>query len=133
MPKSEKDTDNLNLIRTKLFIPKVRENLIPRPDLFERLDVASLGKLTLVSAPAGYGKTTLVSAWAQQTKQLVTWLSLDENDNDFTRFWSYFIYAVRRINEGVGGDILIGLQSAQIPQMDALLTMLINELSGMEG
>jgi len=107
MPKSEKDTDNLNLIRTKFFIPKVRENLIPRPDLFERLDVASLGKLTLVSAPAGYGKTTLVSAWAQQTEQLVTWLSLDENDNDFTRFWSYFIYAVRRISESFGGDIAV--------------------------
>ena len=69
------------LLNTKLYIPPPRSNLVPRPRLIERLNAGQSGKLTLVSAPAGYGKTTLISDWVAQSQAPVAWLSLDEGDN----------------------------------------------------
>ena len=69
------------LLNTKLYIPPPRSNLVPRPRLIERLNAGQSGKLTLVSAPAGYGKTTMISDWVAQSQAPDAWLSLDEGDN----------------------------------------------------
>ena len=74
------------LLSTKLFTPPVRKNLVPRPRLIERMNEGLEGKLTLISAPAGFGKTTLVSEWIASCGRPVAWLSLDEGDNDPTAF-----------------------------------------------
>ena len=78
------------LIHTKLYVPPIRSALVPRPRLIEILNAGLDGKLTLVSAPAGFGKSTLVSAGVGQTEMPVAWISLDEQDNDRTRFLTYF-------------------------------------------
>jgi LuxR family maltose regulon positive regulatory protein len=81
------------LLSTKLFTPRVRKNLVPRPRLIERLNEWLVGKLTLLSAPAGFGKTTLVSEWIASCGQPIAWLSLDEGDNEPARFLTYLTYA----------------------------------------
>lgn len=85
------------LLNTKLYLPVPRPDLVPRPRLIERLNAGVSRKLTLVSAPAGFGKSTLISAWAQQVDRPVAWLSLDEDDNDLPRFLSYFTAAQKRL------------------------------------
>lgn len=120
------------LITTKLYIPSPRPHLVLRSRLIEQLETGSRGKLTLVSAPAGYGKTTLVSSWAQQTPNPVVWLSLDENDNDLGRFLTYIVVALQQINSSLGIDTLTALQSSQSPQVEILLTMLVNEIAASE-
>jgi LuxR family maltose regulon positive regulatory protein len=86
-----------------------------------RLDEGFNGKLTVVSAPAGYGKTTLVSAWASECKCPVAWLSLDEEDNDPARFLTYVITAAQTIKPNLGQEILSVLQSTQPPAIINLL------------
>jgi LuxR family maltose regulon positive regulatory protein len=120
------------ILTTKLFIPQPRIDLVRRPRLVERLDDGMRGKLTLVSAPAGYGKTTLVSAWAHSSTDPATWLSLDENDNDVARFLTYYIAALQQIEPGIGGDILAALDSSQSPQIEILRTLLANEIAKIE-
>jgi len=73
-------------LATKLFVPQLRPSRVSRPRLVARLNRGLTGKLTLVSAPAGFGKTTLVADWLQQGDRSFTWLSLDEGDNEPTRF-----------------------------------------------
>jgi len=107
----------IQLLRTKLYIPPVRPGLVARPSLTERLgEGLRLGcKLTLLSAPAGFGKTTLLSEWiaACSTRARVSWVSLDEGDNDVGRFWSYAIAALQTIEPAVGQTALGALQAAQ--------------------
>ena len=123
------------LLTTKLYIPPVRPELVPRPRLIERLNAGLHRKLTLVSAPAGFGKTTLVSEWVHGVEvvrgppQRVAWLSLDESDNDPTRFLAYLIAALRTIEADIGQGPLSVLQSPQPPR-EAILTVLINEIAG---
>ncbi len=117
------------LLSTKLYLPSPRQDLVPRPRLLERLDQGARGKLTLVSAPAGFGKTTLVSEWASRSAVPVTWLSLDEGDNDQARFLSYFIAALQAIKGDIGETALAVLQSPQPPQIEPLLKGLINEIA----
>ncbi len=127
------------LLRTKLFAPPLRPNLVPRPRLIGRLNEGMHGKLTLVSAPAGFGKTTLVLAWLDQVERPAAWLSLDEGDNDPLRFLSYFVTALQGIlianaassaGDGeFGAKVIAQLQSPQPPPLEMLLTQLINELS----
>jgi LuxR family maltose regulon positive regulatory protein len=100
--------------------------------LIERLDEGAKGKLVLVSAPAGYGKTTLVSVWAQQTERPVAWLSLDKGDNHLVTFLSYFVAAVQQIDERSCLDIQTALQSAQPPQPEIFHTLLVNEIDAMD-
>ncbi len=93
------------LLETKLYIPKWRPGLVPRPRLIERLDQGIEGKLAPVSAPAGFGKTTLLAQWMAATpaSELPTaWVSLDQSDNDSTHFWAYFITALQTVRSGVG-------------------------------
>ncbi|GAF71880.1 unnamed protein product, partial [marine sediment metagenome] len=95
-----------SILVTKLYIPPTRPELVPRPRLIERLNEGLHRKLTLISAPAGFGKTTLVTEWLDslrldaknetQTKNKFAWLSLDEGDNELVRFLTYFIAALNR-------------------------------------
>ena len=116
------------LLTTKLYTPPPRRNLVARPRLIKRLDAGRHRKLTLVSAPAGYGKTTLISDWVAHSKDQVAWLSLEEEDKNFVRFISYLVAALQQIEEGIGTDVQTIAQSSQSPQADHLITMLLNEI-----
>jgi LuxR family maltose regulon positive regulatory protein len=105
--------------------------LVPRPRLIERLNAGLDRKLTLISASAGFGKTTLLSEWVADCGRSLAWASLDKGDNDPTRFWAYFIAAVQTIpslsEAGVGETVLAALESPQPPPLELVLTALINE------
>ncbi len=119
------------ILATKLFIPPPRPNLVPRPHLIERLNdgLAKGCKLTLISAPAGFGKSTLVSEWIADCGCQVAWLSLDEGDKDPARFLTYLVAALQKIKSGIGQNLLAILQSPQPLQIENILTLLINEIS----
>ena len=118
------------LLSSKLYFPPHRPDLVQRPRLFEHLEVGLLRKVTLVSAPAGFGKTTLVSEWVRHCGRPVAWLSLDKNDNDLPRFLTYLIAALQQINGDIGVDIQAALGESQSPQFEILLTKLVNEIEG---
>src|SRR5882672_10464625 len=116
------------LLQTKLFVPRARPGLVPRPRLIERLNRGAEGKLTLVSAPAGFGKTTLLAEWlatAQAGKGPAAWVALDQNDNDPALFWSYFIAAVQTVHAQVGTRALALLHSLQPLPVETLLGTLV--------
>lgn len=117
------------LLNTKLYIPPPRPNLVRRPRLVERLDEGlQLGKkLTLVSAPAGFGKTTILSEWVASVDRPVGWITVDESDNDPVRFWSYLVAALQTIQPDIGGSVLQALQSPQPLSIRTVLTGLINQ------
>jgi LuxR family maltose regulon positive regulatory protein len=117
------------LINTKFGLPAIRPVLVPRRRLIERLNAGMHGKLTLISAPAGFGKTTLAAEWLRTSRQAVTWLSLDEADNDPARFLNYFIAALQVIDEQVCKETRLLLQEPQPPPQDLLMTTLLNELT----
>lgn len=118
-----------SLIQTKFGIPAPRPVLVPRRRLIERLNSGIQGKLTLISAPAGFGKTTLAAEWLRETHRAVTWLSLDEADNDPARFLSYFLAALQVIDGQAGKEARSLLQAPQPPSQDSLMTTLLNELT----
>jgi len=117
------------LLTTKLYIPPVRPDLVPRPRLIERLNQGMTYKLTLISAPAGFGKTTLLSEWIPQSERPVCWVSLDPGDNDSTRFWCYFIAALQMRQRQLGENALSLLQSPQQPPIGFFLNTLLNEIA----
>src|SRR3990170_4902111 len=119
------------ILATKLYIPPPRPKIVLRPRLIERLNegLSSGRKLTLISAPAGFGKTTLVSEWVAGCERPVAWLSLDEGDNDPTRFLTYLVAALQTIAANIGEGVLGVLQSPQPPPTEAILTALLNEIT----
>ncbi|RPI83617.1 MAG: helix-turn-helix transcriptional regulator, partial [Chloroflexi bacterium] len=117
------------LLSTKLFIPHPRPNLVSRPRLTERLHSGAERKLTLIAAPAGFGKTTLLSEWTQQNPQNIAWISIDKNDKDPNMFWTYFITSLQHIYPQLGDKPLTLLHSSQAPPITSILTALINEIS----
>src|SRR5690242_16498432 len=130
------------LLLTKLYIPPSRSKVVLRPHLVERLNegLYASRKLTLISAPAGFGKTTLVSEWVAVCERPVTWLSLDEGDNDPTRFLTYLVAALQTLTPETGGPpktggakigmgLLAALQSLQPPPIESILTVLLNEIT----
>jgi len=145
------------LLQTKLYIPPIRREVVPRLRLIERLNASLRRKLTLVSAPAGFGKTTLLSEWihaigarqaaGRETIQSaaspfspplssplrVAWVSLDKDDNDATRFLFYLIAALQTNETNVGEGVLMALQSPQPPPVESVLTDLINEVIDIPG
>jgi LuxR family maltose regulon positive regulatory protein len=129
------------ILKTKLYIPQPRRSLVARPRLVERLDEGTTQgrRLTLVSAPAGAGKTTLLSEWIARTQVRTAWLSLDPEDDDAVRFWTYVIAALRNAHSGsrppdgnaLGQASLQALGSPQLPPARFLLSPLINELAAL--
>jgi LuxR family maltose regulon positive regulatory protein len=117
------------LLATKLYAPTLRGELVPRSRLIERLTASLACRLTLVSAPAGFGKTTLLAAWLQNAGRAHTWLSLDESDNDPARFTAYFLAALQRIDPHLGQAAQALMQTPQPPPPEALLTSLINDIA----
>ena len=116
------------LLLTKLFIPPPRPKLVSRPHLIQKINESLLCKLTLISAPAGFGKTTLVSDWVAGCGRSVAWLSLDNGDNDPARFLTYLICALQTIKAEIGYGLLGPLQSPQPPPPEMILTTLLNEI-----
>ena len=127
------------LLETKLYVPRSRRGLVPRPRLSERLDRGTASKLMLVSAPAGFGKTTLLTEWlaagpaAPAGERLAAWLSLDRGDNDPVSFWTYVIAALRTVAPGVGENALALLQAPRPPPIETVLTALLNDLGALAG
>ena len=128
------------VLATKLYIPPTRSQLVPRPRLIEQLNegLQRAPGMTLISAPAGFGKTTLVSSWlydlriANPTSEIqnrIAWLSLDEGDNDPARFLSYLIAALQAIAPEIGMEMSGILQSPQPPPTEMVLTSLLNEMT----
>ncbi len=119
------------ILVTKLYIPSPRLGIVPRPRLVERLNegLAAGRKLALISASAGFGKTTLVSEWIVGCKQPVAWLSLDEGDNDLVRFLTYLVAALQTIAADIGAGASAALQSSQPPTIGSILTPLLNEVA----
>jgi LuxR family maltose regulon positive regulatory protein len=126
------------LLETKFFVPRSPRGLVPRPRLSERLDRGVASRLMLVSAPAGFGKTTLLAEWlaagpaAPTDERSVAWLSLDRGDNHPASFWTYVIAALRTVAPGVGASALAFLQTTQPPPIEMVLTTLVNDLGAVE-
>ncbi|MEZ4735049.1 MAG: LuxR C-terminal-related transcriptional regulator [Caldilineaceae bacterium] len=119
----------LPLLQTKLYVPPPRPQLVARPAITTKLHASAAYPLTLIAAPAGFSKTTLVSEWIIQTDQPVAWLSLDDDDNDPGRFLLYLVAALRSIHSHIGETTLASLQTPQLSPLTALLTPLLNDLS----
>jgi LuxR family transcriptional regulator, maltose regulon positive regulatory protein len=123
------------LVTTKLHAPRMRPNLVERPRLHQALNRGEERKLTLVSAPAGFGKTTLLVEWLMERSgngRSVVWVSLDESDNDPARFLSYLVGALQDVEEGIGEGVLASLRSPEQPPIETVMGALINELAGAE-
>src|SRR5665811_1310300 len=119
------------LLETKFHVPRGRRGLVARPTLRERLSRGAESALTLVSAPAGFGKTTLLTEWlgaAASDGRSAAWLSLDQRDNDPVLFWTYLVAALKTASPEVGAGALSLLQSPQTP-IEAVLATLLNDLS----
>jgi LuxR family maltose regulon positive regulatory protein len=120
-------------LSTKLHRPQPRADALQRARLIDRLETgAREGRtLTLISAPAGFGKTTLISVWLQQSQRRVAWLSLDQSDNDPLRFWRYVIAAVQTLETESGSMALAMLVAPQVPPLETIVTALINDLAAL--
>src|SRR2546430_5278937 len=117
------------ILATKLYIPPPRPKAVLRSRLIERLNEGLHRKLTLIAAPAGFGKTTLVSEWLAGCQRPAAWLSLDDGENDPIRFLTYLVAAVQTIAPTIGEGVLGVLQSPQPPTPEAMLTALLNEMT----
>ena len=121
-----------SILATKLYLPPPRPRVVLRPRLIERLNEGLYRKLTLISAPAGFGKTTLVSGWVAGCDRPAAWLSLDEGDNDPIRFLSYLVAALQTIARDIGEGVLGAVQSPHPPPTETILTALLNEIISIE-
>ncbi|MDU0206260.1 LuxR C-terminal-related transcriptional regulator [Paenibacillus sp. MAH-36] len=122
---------NITILSTKLYKPLSRTRVVQRSRLIEQLNEGLDRKLTLISASAGFGKTTLISQWVTDCERLVAWLSLDEGDNDSVRFLAYLVAALQTIEENIGEGVVRALQSPSSPLTESILTVLLNEISAL--
>jgi LuxR family maltose regulon positive regulatory protein len=118
-----------SLLQTKLYVPPPRPELVPRPRLIERLNTGMMRKVTLISAPAGFGKSTLVTGWLAESGRPAAWLSLDEGDNDPVRFWAYLIAAVQAVHPEMGEEARQIIGSPQWRSAEPAVISLINDIS----
>ena len=118
----------MNLIQTKLRMPPLRREHVLRPRLHQLLRAGLDGRLTLVSAPAGFGKTTLLCEWLRGLDLPVAWLSLDEHDNAWPRFLAYLLASLQTLDPGVGTGLLGAVEFPQLPPLDAMLSALPVEI-----
>jgi LuxR family maltose regulon positive regulatory protein len=118
----------LSLVKTKLLIPPLRLEQVGRPRLIARLNEATARRLTLISAPAGFGKTTLLGEWAWQAGEhahrRTAWLALDDGDNDVARFWAYVIAALQTLHTDFGAQALALLHTSQPASIELAVTAL---------
>src|SRR5262249_10195073 len=117
------------ILATKLYIPPPRPSVVPRPRLITRLNEGLHRKLSLISAPAGFGKTTLVTEWLVDCERPTAWLSLDEDDGDPARFLLCLVAAMQTIAAHIGEEMVEALQSPQPPPADTMLTALLNDIA----
>jgi LuxR family maltose regulon positive regulatory protein len=129
------------LLSTKLYVPRARQKLVLRQRLIERMNAGLCGadggfarRLTLLSAPAGYGKTTLATEWlaelsAKEPASKLAWLSLEEDDNTVIRFLSYLIAALQQINPAIGAELQPLLETETDVPTEPFLTALLNEIA----
>ncbi len=116
------------MLLTKIHIPHASQNIVHRSELFEKLNIGLFRKLILISAPAGYGKTTVVSDWIDQNEIPTAWFSLDSGDNDPVRFLNYIISGIQYIHSSFGENALNLLNSPNIPSIESIAGLLINEI-----
>ncbi|MFX3635575.1 MAG: LuxR C-terminal-related transcriptional regulator [Candidatus Pristimantibacillus sp.] len=117
------------IVRTKLHIPQVKKSFVSRPKLIHKLDEGMDVKLTLISAQAGYGKTTALSEWVKQCNALVAWVSLDKQDNDWARFWSYIIASIEEKVPDFGKAVEPLLKNGPMETLEPAISVLLNELN----
>ena len=122
----------VQVLTTKLFAPPHRAGVVPRPRLAARLDEGAQRKLTLLSAPAGFGKTTAVSEWAADRGRRVAWLSLDPADSQPGRFLAHLTAALRTVDASLGEGVLAALDAPRPPPAEWLVTELLNDLATVE-
>src|SRR6266581_4486105 len=115
------------LVATKFHVP--RAGFVPRPRLLARLSQGIGSGLTVVCTPAGFGKTTMLGDWARRSRVPAAWLSLDAGDNDPARFWRYVAAALDRVRPGTDAPVTALLRGRQQPPLEAVATVVINELS----
>src|SRR5216684_247881 len=131
-PSSGTSLPSLQLLTTKIALPPARSNLVLRPRLIHQMNAAIQGPLTLIAAPAGWGKTTLLHAWytdASRSAWPFAWVSLDAGDNDPISFWTYAIAALNTLHPGVGEAPLALLHASPPSPIEAVLTCLLNALN----
>lgn len=121
------------LLTTKLHVARIPPNYVSRARLHERLSEGLKRRLTVISAPSGFGKTTLVSGWVQQGKINAAWVSLDEGDNQPARFWAYLIGSLQHLQPRLGTRALNLLNSSDSLPIEGILTELINDLVEVAG
>ena len=119
------------LVATKVHVPPA--GLVPRPQLLTRLAQGIGRGLTVVSTPAGFGKTTLLGDWVRRSRRPAAWLSLDVGDNDPARFWRYVAAALDQARPGVAELVAPLLRGPQQPPLEAVATVIINELTVLSG
>ncbi|MBV9957968.1 MAG: helix-turn-helix transcriptional regulator, partial [Acidobacteria bacterium] len=127
-PTGESDWASRRLT-TKLYLPPARQSLVDRPRLLEHLNEGLKGKLTLISAPAGFGKTSLVTAWRETSELPLAWLSLDAEDNEPSRFLDYLVAALQTADAELAEDTSALLTGTDIPPVKVVLNSLLNELN----
>ena len=120
------------IVATKLHLPSPRRQVVARPHLIEKLNAGLHRKLTVISAPAGFGKSTLVSAWLAECGRPAAWVSLDERDSDPSRFLMYVIQALQTVVPGFGEEVLATLQGPLPPALEGVLTALVNALAAID-
>jgi LuxR family maltose regulon positive regulatory protein len=121
-----------SILQTKLFRAPLSEDHVQRPHLLERLQQVKQRPLTIVSAPAGYGKSVLLSSWSQQCDGHSAWLSLDENDNDPGSFESYFLAALQNVIPSFGQGLMEATAGARVPPTPVFVEIIFRELGQIE-
>jgi LuxR family transcriptional regulator, maltose regulon positive regulatory protein len=116
------------VLLTKLHIPPAGQNIVHRQELYKKLDTGLSRKLILISAPAGFGKTTIVSDWINQNKIPTVWFSLDKGDNDPAEFLNYIISGIQNIHKEFGQSALKLLNSPNKPSVESIASLLINDI-----
>jgi len=114
MLSNQKMSTELPLLRTKISVPPIPPEFVRRPRLTDRVNRGVKGPLTLLSAPAGFGKTNLLVEWTAETQLSVAWLMLDDEDNDLGRFFRYLINAFQAVESGLGEDVFVSAIAARL-------------------
>jgi LuxR family maltose regulon positive regulatory protein len=128
---TKKSKDQHSLVATKLSVPPLQSHVVSRPRLLEKLDEIKNRKLVLVSAPAGFGKTTLLCDWINQSRISTAWISLDSGDNDHVHFLIYLIAALQNLDKNIGKTAVLMLQTPQHPPVETVMAAVVNDIASL--